>query len=285
MIAGLRVENGEYGNRAVATSIWSDDLTEFVLQNSIDELELNDGKGWRGKDLNFLGRLEHLKSFKIIDLTIASVEPIHNLHNLRAVEVTTYCKTEIQFNAFPQLEQCALEWRPKAASLFSCITLRHLFINRYDGTDVAQVAGLVNVESLALLNAPIRNLEGLRSLKKLRTLRLANLRQLKSLAGVQDLFQLEELDVNTCRSIGSIREIGALSQLKRLFLNNDGDIASLTPIDNLKNLESVVFYESTNIVDGDISPLLRQRKLILVSFQNRRHYSHRREEIETSISA
>ncbi len=42
-------------------------------------------------------------------------------------------------------------------------------------------------------------------------------------------------------------------------------------------LSEVVFYESTNIRDGDLSPLMKHR-LSSVSFQNRRHYSHRREQ-------
>jgi hypothetical protein len=67
-----------------------------------------------------------------------------------------------------------------------------------------------------------------------------------------------------------------LTALKKLHLNNGGAIASLKPLLNLDGLESVMFYESTNIVDGDLSPLLRQKNLARISFQNRRHYSHQR---------
>jgi len=97
-------------------------------------------------------------------------------------------------------------------------------------------------------------------LTKLRSLRLALLRRLASLAGVEGLANLEELDIHSCRAIRSIEEIGSLSRLKKLFLNNDGEIESLKPIDNLDGLETIGFYESTNILDGDLSPLLRQRK-------------------------
>lgn len=78
-----------------------------------------------------------LQLINILHMKISSVDPIHLLRELRALEVTTYCKTEIGFSAFPRLEQCVMEWRRKAASLFDCTTLKKcFFVNRYDGKDV-----------------------------------------------------------------------------------------------------------------------------------------------------
>jgi hypothetical protein len=278
MIDGIQLEDGEYGRRAVVTSAWSEEMTDCLLDNGIIELELNDGKGWRGSDLLFLAKLPMLESFKIVDFKISSVDPVHLLRELRALEIATYCRTEIRFSSFPRLEECALEWRPKAASLFDSTTLKKLFVNRYDGKDVASFARLVNLESLAILNAPVENLHRLGALKRLRSLRLADLKRLTSLAGIEGVANLEELEIHTCRSIGSIEEVGSLLRLRNLHLNNDGNIKSLKPLEKLHGLESVLFYESTNILDGDLSPLLRLENLSRVSFRNRRHYSHRREE-------
>ena len=275
---GIELEHGEYGLRAVITSPWRVDFGKYLATSGIRELELNDGKGWRGSDLSFLTDLPHLSSFKIIDLEIRSVEPIHVLHELLALEVITYCNTEIKFSAFPVLQDCSLEWRSRATSLFDCRTLKKLFINSYDGRDVDAFARLTELESLAILNAPVENLLGLSDLTKLKSLRLANLKCLRSLAGIERLVNLEELDIHTCPRIGSIDEVSHLSRLRKLYLNNDGKIESLKPLAKLTQLESVLFYESTNIVDGDLSPLLRQQQLTNISFRNRRHYSHSREE-------
>jgi hypothetical protein len=274
----VSLEDGKYGRRAVLNSHWSDELVGYLVSNEVVELELNQAKGWKGEELSFLTSLPNLKSFEIFDFNIRNIEPIHHLHKLRRLGVTTYCSTRIEFSAFPELESCALEWRAKAASLFECATLKELFINRYNGKDSAPFGKLANLESLAILNAPLENLHGLSTLTKLRSLRLANLKRLATLEGIEGLTNLEELEIHTCRAIGSIREVGSLLRLKKLNLNNDGDIESLKPLDHLNGLEAVVFYESTNIVDGDLSPLLRQRNLARVSFQNRRHYSHRRED-------
>jgi hypothetical protein len=278
MSTNVILEDGTYGRRAVITSGWSRELTDYVRANEVRELELNDGKGWHGGDLAFLNDLPELRAFTIIDLKISSVAPIHALHQLRALEVTTYCQTELRFASFPHLEECVLEWRDGATSVFDRTTLKKLVINRYNGKDLLPFERLVNLTSLAILNAPIVSLRGLSALKGLLSLRLANLAKLKSLAGIEGLASLEELEIHTCRALGSIDELGSLSRLRSLHLNNDGEIKSLKPLEKLTGLESVLFYESTNILDGDLSPLLHQKHLFRVSFQNRRHYSHRREE-------
>jgi Leucine-rich repeat (LRR) protein len=205
-------------------------------------------RGWRGYDLRFLEELPQLRAFKIVDWEISSVQPIHLLHELRALDVMTYCKTPIQFSEFPQLEDCGLEWRPKSESLFSGVTLTSLFVNRYKGKDADAFSNLVNLESLAILNAPVANLRGLRPLRHLRRLRLGNLRRLTSLEGIEGLTTLEELNIDTCRSVGSIDEIGALSGLRKLSLANCGEVESLNPVGKLSGLESVGFPESTNIL-------------------------------------
>lgn len=275
---GINLEHGEYGLRAVITSPWRSEFGKYLATNGIRELELNDGKGWRGSDLSFLTDLPHLSSFKIIDLEIRSVEPIHVLHELLALEVITYCNTAITFSAFPLLQECSLEWRSGATSLFEVRTLKKLFLDDYKGRDVNAFARLTELESLAILNAPVENLFGLSDLTKLKSLRLANLKCLRSLAGIEPLVNLEELDIHTCPRIGSIDQVGYLSRLRTFHLNNDGNIESLKPLAKLTQLESVLFYESTNIVDGDLSPLFGQQHLTNISFRNRRHYSHSREE-------
>jgi hypothetical protein len=281
MNSGITLENGRYGRRAILNSAWQDYFVQYLADNAVVEPELNHAKGWHGPSLSFLAELPSLTAFEIFDFNIPDIKEIHRLHNLRTLGVTTYCSTEIDFSNFPELESCVLEWRPKAVSLFKCTTLKNLFVNRYKGKHVAEFAQLVNLESLAILNAPVTSLRGLSAVTRLRSLRLALLRRLPSLAGIEGLANLEELDINTCRAIRSIGEIGSLSRLKKLFLNNIGEIESLKPLDNLDGLEKVGFYESTNILDGDLSPLLRQRNLDFssVSFQNRRHYSHRREDL------
>jgi hypothetical protein len=144
--------------------------------------------------------------------------------------------------------------------------------------DITPFASLTELKSLAILNAPIESLRGLERLQKLRRLRLANLRRISSLAGIETLNRLEELEIHTCRGFSSIEELRPLTNLRTLSLSNNGSIDSFGPLEGLARLESLVFYESTNVLDGDLSPVWSLRTLSNVSFQNRPHYSHRRED-------
>lgn len=275
---GFLLERGPYGLRAVIETSWGEGIEQSLLKTPIAELELNLGKGWRGQDISFLRNFPELLAFRIIDQTIKSVWPIHALHNLRALGVLTYCRTEIRFNEFPLLIECELEWRPKAGSLFDCVGLRKLFVNRFGGSSADQFGRLTNLESLAILGSPIKSLEGLGNLTKMRSLRIGALRVLGTLKGIQDLTQLYRLEINMCRKIRSIEEISQLVNLRELYLDNLGDIKSLSPLGSLNQLKRLTFVESTNIVDGDLSVLQRLPNLELVAFQNRKHYSHRREQ-------
>ena len=281
----VEFENGDRGERAVLRSPWSETVYEQIRARRCPELEINYAKGWSGKDVSFVVLLPWLRALKIIDFKIDSVEAIHELHELRALEVVTYCKTPMRFSSFPNLQECGLEWRPKSESLFDCATLTGLFVNRYVGRNLVAFSRLRNLESLRILNAPIETLDGIAALRKLRAVRLANLKKLRSLDGLQFLSALQELEVHTCPRIGSIEEVSALMDLRKLHLNNDGKVESLKPLDAIHRLESVLFYESTNIVDGDISPITRQKNLVRVSFQNRRHYSHKREDFGAAYAS
>jgi len=279
MIKGVHLEEGKYGRTAVVTSAWRDEITTYLLDNGVVELRPNYALGWQGADLSFLACLPQLLSFDLIDIWLRSDTEVHFLHELRALNLLTECRNEIRFSAFPHLQDCGLEWRAKATSLFDCITIKTLFLNRYKGRDTAPFALFTKLESLTLLSALVlESLHGLSGLTELRYLRLGNLQRLTSLEGLGSLGNLEELNLNTCRKINSIEEIGHLARLRRLHLNNMGEVQSLKPLEGLSSLEFVSFYESTNIVDGDLSPLTRLSKLTDIAFMNRRHYSHRNED-------
>ena len=284
MNKNIDFEKGVYGCRAVIKSAWHNDYLKILLDKDIAELELNQGKGWGGEDLKFLQFLPRLQSFSIFDFSIKSIDDIHCLHNLRKTEISTYCKTPIDFKSFPNLLECGFEWRKGSDSLFDCKSLSKLFINNYDKKTSDVFSQLIKLEKLSILNAPIENLRGLKSLKMLKFLRIGNLKKLNSFQGIEELEELEELEVQKCKAINSISELSELKKLKRLLLLDMGDIESLKVLGDLDNLEVVLFYGSTNIIDGDISPLTRLKNLSKVSFQNRKHYTHRREDFGTSYS-
>ena len=70
--------------------------------------------------------------------------------------------------------------------------------------------------------------------------------------------------------------------MRTFDLSNGGLIQSLGALEGLENLERFTFYETTNIVDGDLSPIFMLPNLRSVAFQERRHYSHKRADFVTA---
>lgn len=278
-------EEGKYGLRAVLQSKWSEELKDLLLRKNIAELVINDAKGWSGENIDFVLNFRDLKSLDILDFRLKSITPVQYLINLRRLNISTYCNTILDYTLFPYLETLWLEWRKGSESIFKCRQLKDLFINCYRGKDTALFSQLHNLESLSIYNASIKTLVGLRELKQLKCLRLANFRTLTSLDGIEDLVLLEKLEIDGCRKITSIDQVSSLLSLRKLSFSNGGNIQSLTPIQGLNNLEELYLFASTNILDGEVGFLKNMPKLSRIAFMNRKHYSDKCDEIEAVLSA
>jgi Leucine-rich repeat (LRR) protein len=278
MPEGFVVEPGYAGPRVVVTGPWLPSIGRYMRKEGIDELYLNDGRGWKGDNIDFLIEFPDLTSFGILDLRIKDDSPVHHLRELRALELSTYSQVPIAFDRFEHLTDCTFYWRAGSESLFDATSLRSLFVHRYDGAGSMPFAQLRSLRSLSIANGALTEVVSLGHLRQAMFLGLYNLRQLGSLAGLGTLTQLHELEINGCKRIHDISELAGLVNLRRLQLNDDGPIESLGPIAGASQLEELLFYESTNVRDGDLSVLRGLAYLRNVSFQNRRHYSNRREE-------
>lgn len=266
---------GKFGKKAIINSGWKDKYLDMILGNDIVELELNDGKGWISSELDFLEKLGHLISFSIIDFGIKDIMPIHYLKNLEELHVSTYCESKIDFSVFPSLKECSFEWRKGSESIFQCRSVHNLFINNYSSNGEDNFQNFSNLEVLGLLNSSIKDFESIGRLKKLKSIRFGNLKNLSTLDWIKNLIDLEEVVFQRCRKIEKLDDLFGLFKLLKVHIINCDKIQSIQGIEHLQNLEEFLFYESTNVLDGDLKPLMQLPKLKKVSFQNRRHYNHK----------
>jgi len=272
----LEICDGKWGPQATLSGAWSSAVEESIRRQGIQELELNHAKGWRGQDVAFLERLPNLAALTIIDHVIPDVGGIHTLEKLRYLDVNTYCRTPVDFGCFPLLEECALEWRPKSESLFAHAGLKRIFVNNCPIKTLEPLSNMADLQSLSLASPKLQNLKGIERLQCLTFLGVYVARSLASLDGLQALSGLVQLEVNDCRKVTNLAPIAGLLKLRKLHVCNDGDIESFKPLADLKELEQVLFYESTNVLDGDLGPLKRLPKLKDVAFMERKHYTHTR---------
>ncbi len=145
---------GRYGPELVLTAAWDDSLEEVIRKNSIVGLELNYAKGWTDRKVDFLRGLPHLKSLKVIDWKIASVDEVNLLHELRELQISTYCKTKIDFSGLTHLVHLNLEWRTGCDGLFALPDLRYLFINRLPANKAPLLGKLVQLTRLVAAAMP-----------------------------------------------------------------------------------------------------------------------------------
>lgn len=266
----------DYGRVLVLNSAWTEEFEWVVKKHGVVGLDLNYALGFKGNDLSFLNVCTHLKSFYLTHLTIDNIEAVHRLGSLRQLSLETYAKSPIDFSCFPKLESCSFEWIKSSKSLFDCTKLQNLFVDKLPEKDLRNASKLRRLQVLRLYSASLESLEGIEALVNLRRIELAICRKLTSLHGIEHLSKLKRLEIESCNRIDSLDPISKLTNLRRLSMPDCGDIASLKPIRKLRKLEWVMFWGSTNIVDGDLSQLKELPRLERVVFVDRAHYSHGR---------
>jgi len=276
---GYTVEDDGHGSeKFVVRGVWQERFAEIMIERGITGLQLNYAKGWQGGSMEFLKELDFLEYFGFTPVGDENISDIHHLHNLKILDFYDRSKTEIDFSNFPNLEQCYLEWRPNAKSLFDCTSLKYLYLNVFKGKDSRVFENLVNLETLKIANGPLPDIKGLKGLKKLRKLALYNLRKLTSLDGLEDLSNLEIVDIDGCRYFDHIEQIKKLKELRVLDLVDCKYIRSIAPLKGTKKLESFLLSGDTIVVDLDFSPLLKLPKLHSVGVPDREIYYPNRDE-------
>jgi hypothetical protein len=265
---------GDFGPHMCLFSGWSDRIEKIIKKRGILELELNYAKGWpHGSDLSFLSKIKQLKLLELLDYDASDISVINELSELRSLKINNCCNSVIDCSNFPHLERISLEWFPNARSLFNCVTLKRIFINCCDIKELSVFKKLQNLKYLSLKSPKLESIGEVKTLQKLTFLGIYNARKLSSLEGVEQFPNLEILEIERCRKITDITPVEALKKLRRLMIPNCGQINSLKPVSKLTKLNEVFFHESTNILDGDLAALKKLPNLKDVSFQERRHYN------------
>jgi len=269
------IEQGEFGSTLVLKGDWTAETERVMAKESIREITINYARGFTGSDIGFLRRLDFLEGLDLTAYNVDDLSPINELHNLRSIALGCASKTLIDFDNFPRLERCYIMRQTRTKGLFERQGLTHLSYNPFPAADAERLGALCLLQHLSLGQSSMADVKGLGVLHELRFLGLGLMRELNSLAGIEHLHHLEELRIQTCRKLRNINEVAHLHNLRRLWVENCGEIESLKPVESLVLLERIILTDSTNILDGDISPLTKLPYLKDVRFANRRHYTHR----------
>jgi hypothetical protein len=135
------------------------------------------------------------------------------------------------------------------------------------------------LDTIELVQSPIRTLEGIEHFHRIKHCEfhyLPELREVKAIAGTGVM----HVHLDHCKNVQDIEALGKAKSLRVLRVTNCGNLRSLHFISSLENLEELRFV-GTNIVDGDMSPLFRLKK---VGFFPKKHYNRTPEEVDSEIA-
>ena len=130
-----------------------------------------------------------------------------------------------------------------------------------------------NLLYLELNWSNIQDFLGIGKMNKLKRLELHYCTKLQNDFGLSRLSNtLEFLHIEQSKKFVPNEELFSLKNLRVLRLNSCGNLDNLNFLNQLPNLIDFRFVD-TNVLDGDLSPILDHPKIRSVGFLNKRHYN------------
>lgn len=259
---------------------WHDDFLDTIQTFKIVSLRLSQSMGWIPQDLRFVKRMPYLRGIEVYHHDIRDISPLSELIHLEHIGLDCHYCIAPDFTRFAKLTRCFTRWRPLSVSLLSTNTLQELNIVGYPYTDLTELNNLTLLRVLKLSSRTLASLVGIQYLSDLNTLDLFRCVALSSIDSLQSIQQkLRIVSFDSCKKLSQIDALEHLINLKSLSINNCAQIKSLYPLRNSKKIEEICFTDDTFVQDGDLTLLLKLPQLQFVTFKNRRHYTHTRQQI------
>ncbi len=147
-------------------------------------------------------------------------------------------------------------------------------------TDLVGVEDAIYFE---LIHSNIKTFEGIAKCGPIKRLEAHHCVKLEVGAALLEIGDsLEWLHINTSRKF-HFPNIHQLKNLKVLCINSCGPLESLAFLHELPSLLDFRFVD-TNVLDGDLSPLLQHPSLVSVGFLNKRHFNLSKKEVEAHLA-
>ena len=273
-----------YGSNFIAMQ--TDELQEYIgymKVNNIKNVTIHRRHGFKLNNIDFLKDNPFIEGVFVVDDNI-DISAIHSLPNLKTLILAGDKKHKIDFACFPNLQVCNISCKFKIENLYSCKKLRELHLRKYNpkSKNLSELPKLPNLEFLELIQSTITSFAGVERFPKLKTLEthyMKNLTSLKELQPIADT--LENLFLSKCPNLQNHSDVVKLQNVTWLRMSNCKDIASIQFIEKMPKLEKFAFVD-TNVSDGDMTPCLG---LKYAGFTNKRHFSHKSEQIRKMIEA
>lgn len=145
------------------------------------------------------------------------------------------------------------------------------------------LSGVTSAEYLEINFSNITSFLEIAKLGKVKRLELSWCLKLEKDTGLSEIGEhLEWLHVNTSRKFSPTKDLFELSHLKVLCLNGCAPLDNLRFLEKMPNLLDFRFVD-TNVLDGDLTPLMNHPNLVNAGFLDKRHYNLKSVDVETHL--
>lgn len=272
-----------FGDYCKVWDPWLPGDREVIARSGVRRVEI---QGWPGRDLPPLDLPPSVEELLVAPINIKSDGSVQHLRHLRSLILGSYARDRIDFTQFPELRRLDFYWRPGGDTAFANPSIEQLGIRYWPYRDLRPLGALARLRELAIgQTRRIHSLEGIEALPQLETLELILAPtpiDLAALAGAPASLRFVGLD--GCTKLASLEVLASLPALEVLDLNSTKEIPSIRWLSGHPTLRALFIAGSTNILDGDLSPLFTMPALEEVRVRNRRHYSHTRAEVEAFVA-
>lgn len=253
------------------------ECVEYINLNNIQGIEINSTYGsYRANSLDLLDALVN-SNIKVIELIndFEDISILNKFKNLEQLRITENKSSVINFENFPNLKYLSLYESKNFINIGKLIKLEILAIGAFNKNSKIDFTNLKSLRELFIVRGNIENLNFLENLN-ISKLSISYCSKLKDISMIETLTNsLTDLEFESCKNIENIEIIRKLNKIYWLLLLNIGEIKSLSFINGMKSLKKLSFVD-TNILDGNLSFC---EGLDFVGFNNRKHYSHKYENL------
>lgn len=228
-------------------------------RDEVDGVGLSRAEGWTANDLSGLADWG-LGALFVPDARGIKLRTVAGMTGLRALRCVGSAAV-LDLRRLHALELLHAAWssRSRLPTELDRLTDCALWGFRPSDGSASELTGATNLRSLQLIQGGIRTLKGLPP--EVAELELNALNTLWNLDGAPK--SVTELRVLRCANLADIGGLAGCQDLRTLVLADCGAVRSLGPLRGLNSLRRVVVRGTTEIVDGDLHPLLGLDEVVI----------------------
>lgn len=268
----FELENSPDGINLVVTGAWTSAAEATIRDQGVDGLVLNYARGFNERTLDFLVGLP-IARLEIMARTLTDLSPLYSLAPTLTHLALTTGRAPVDLGLLPRVVSLHAEWKQVRESIASLPRLREIWVQSFTEPNLQSLRGNRAIELIVMKNgAALETLDGIEEFTQLAHLALPR-SGVVDLSPLHDLTLLSRIEFEACRGIDELEVLAALRQLKFVNFSQCGELASVEPLRDLTELETVLMWGSTRVVDGDLSALAALPRLRTLRMQERSHYT------------